>query len=130
MSIMEKNLPVAESLNEGDMVRIITEEGNSKQIDVSKINSSGQVLIVTAYDSNEGTTVLDKTWQDIYDVYTNGIVLLRIDSESGTSRFLSLIIAVGYDVVPGERSDYRVVDKDDRNWICNSPNEYPFIVWD
>lgn len=35
--IMEKNLPVADSLGSGDKVRIVTSGGNSKQIDASQI---------------------------------------------------------------------------------------------
>ena len=35
--IMERNLPVAESLGEGDKVRIVTSAGNSKQVDASQI---------------------------------------------------------------------------------------------
>lgn len=35
--IMEKNLPVADSLGSGDKVRIVTSAGNSKQIDASQI---------------------------------------------------------------------------------------------
>ena len=35
MGIKEKDLPTAETLNNGDMIRIVTADGESKQIDAS-----------------------------------------------------------------------------------------------
>ena len=44
--IMEKNLPVATELGEGDMVRIVTGGGNSKQIDASAIGGGGGAFVI------------------------------------------------------------------------------------
>lgn len=52
MGIKENQLPVAESLGEGDMVRIVDSEGHSKQIDKDEIGGSGEndVLIKCWFD--------------------------------------------------------------------------------
>lgn len=72
--IMERNLPVAESLGEGDMVRIVTSAGNSKQIDASEIGGGGGVLIITEeYDAGTDVGTLDKTWKEIHDAFISGI---------------------------------------------------------
>ena len=41
--IMERNLPIAESIGEGDKVRIVTAAGNSKNVDASQIGGGWSV---------------------------------------------------------------------------------------
>ena len=41
MGILEKNLPVAESVGDNDMVRIVTEDGESKLANKSDIGGGG-----------------------------------------------------------------------------------------
>lgn len=73
MSIMEKNLPIAESLGEGDMVRIVT-GGNSKQIDANKV---GGPLIVTYTESSDPEDSdgweCDHTMDEIADAIRSGM---------------------------------------------------------
>ena len=69
--IMEKNLPVATELGEGDMVRIVTGGGNSKQIDASAIGGGGGAFVINFTESNNSWTV-DKSWQDARDAIQNG----------------------------------------------------------
>ena len=89
--IMERNLPVAESLGSGDKVRIVTSAGNSKQIDASQIGGGG-VLVVNIVDhdpaskasllkASSATPVdpstqkvwLDKTYNEIYSAIQNNV---------------------------------------------------------
>lgn len=75
--IMERNLPVAESLGSGDKVRIVTSAGNSKQIDASQIGGGGGMLIaeVTAGKS-------DKTYNEIVSAIQNGIIPFMVDFDA------------------------------------------------
>ena len=72
--IMEKNLPVAESLGSGDKVRIVTSAGNSKQIDPSQIGGGGYFKVTTDYTSAPGTDdpTLDKTYNEIKSAFDGG----------------------------------------------------------
>lgn len=84
--IMEKNLPVAESLGSGDKVRIVTSAGNSKQIDAGSI---GGALKVTATLEYDGDTVtggsLDKTYREIENA--QALMFVEIDSRGFTRNF-------------------------------------------
>lgn len=54
MSIMEKNLPIAESLGEGDMIRIVDEAGISKQINKDNLNNENEkIIFVIAEDDGD-----------------------------------------------------------------------------
>lgn len=91
--IQERNLPVAESIGEGDKVRIVTAAGNSKNIDASLIGGGIGTLAVNIIDhdpaskasllksSSSVTPVdpttqkvwLDKTYNEIYSAIQNNI---------------------------------------------------------
>lgn len=79
MSIMEKNLPIAESLGEGDKLRIVTSEGNSKQIDASQIgggsDGDSEIFNINVYE-DEGEFYADKTPEEIVNAYNSGKTLL------------------------------------------------------
>lgn len=72
--IMEKDLPVAESLGSGDKVRIVTSGGNSKQIDAGEIGGGGggSGTLVCVYD--EETSNIDKSYNDLQTALGNGII--------------------------------------------------------
>lgn len=81
--IMEKNLPVAESLGEGDKVRIVTSEGNSKQIDASKVGKDIEVITIT---QNGDTVTSDTHYNDIYSMITAGkLVFAHLLNNTGGS---------------------------------------------
>ena len=65
--IMEKNLPVAESLGSGDKVRIVTSAGNSKQIDASQIGW-GSMVLTLAQDG------IEESYNDILSAVNSGII--------------------------------------------------------
>jgi len=84
--IQERNLPVAESLGEGDKVRIVTSAGNSKNIDASQIG--GGVMFANFVDtdpsqraslrSGDGTTTMwiDKTYSEIKNAMDNNAIVV------------------------------------------------------
>ena len=45
MGIKEMNLPVATGINEGDMLRMVTSNGESKNIDASAIGGVVRVIL-------------------------------------------------------------------------------------
>ena len=65
--IMERNLPVAESIGEGDKVRIVTAAGNSKNVDASQICGALKVGVTFTYNEQfqPQTGTLDKTYNEI-----------------------------------------------------------------
>lgn len=80
--IMEKNLPVATELGEGDMVRIVTSAGNSKQIDASQIGGGGNLVLtetVEEIQTRAATTqylhTLSATYDEMVEVIRNGGIL-------------------------------------------------------
>ena len=66
--IMERNLPVAESIGEGDKVRIVTSAGNSKNIDASQIVGGDDFTV----NVTSSTQTADKTAQEVLDAYNAG----------------------------------------------------------
>lgn len=68
--IMERNLPVAESIGEGDKVRIVTSAGNSKNIDASQIG--GGAFLICNYDESDMS--IDKTYNQIVSAVNNGVI--------------------------------------------------------
>ena len=115
--IMEKNLPVATELGEGDMVRIVTGGGNSKQIDASAIGGGGcgccnivisQTVeeIPTKASSTTYLHTLNVTYKDIIDVVLNGcrVVLVgEYEEQGGKSINLLDLYADGF-------APYQVID--------------------
>ena len=80
MGIKEKNLPIAEAINDGDKVRIVTADGESKNIDASLIGggSLGRQITVTlaingVVDSYNEFQLLGN---DFYD-YTHVVALIK-----------------------------------------------------
>ena len=102
MSIMEKNLPVAESLESGDKVRIVTSAGNSKQIDASAIG--GGILIVRF--SNELSSAsyfvdytCDTSIEDIQTALNNKIpVVGHITINVGGQKQADVTCPVSFDI--------------------------------
>lgn len=101
MAVKEMNLPVAESLGEGDKVRIVTEEGNSKQIDASQIGGGGGNVLIAKYRFNDQDGYYtfvdcDYTTDQIISVLNNGgmvyakPVLILDDHESSLGRMVRL----------------------------------------
>lgn len=65
--IMEKNLPVAESIQSGDKIRIVTSAGNSKQVDAGSVGGALKVTATFEYNSQDQLIggSLDKTYREI-----------------------------------------------------------------
>lgn len=80
MSIRENQLPIAESLAEGDKVRIVTSDGDSKSIDAGSVG--GGVLVI-GVDLENG--YLKKTWKEIYDNVVDGVIVVLQMSEPGVA---------------------------------------------
>ena len=71
--IKEMNLPVATELNEGDMVRIVTGGGNSKQIDASAIGGGSAVVSETIETvGNDEIHTLNLTYNEMLGVIQRG----------------------------------------------------------
>ena len=68
--IMERNLPVADSIGEGDKVRIVTSAGNSKNIYASLIGSG--ILKVNIIEGSDDLS-LDKSYNEIISAFDAGI---------------------------------------------------------
>ena len=80
MSIMEKNLPVAESLESGDKVRIVTSAGNSKSIDKSTFDNNVHLFNVKVTQSDSNWVVeTDETLQNLETAWeTNKFIVARV----------------------------------------------------
>jgi len=66
MNIMERNLPVAESIGEGDKVRIVTAAGNSKNVDKSAFDNNVYLFNVKVTQSGSDWVVeTDETLQNL-----------------------------------------------------------------
>lgn len=65
MAIKEKDLQTIESLSEGDKVRVVTSEGNSRNIDASVYNIN---IVDVVYDDNIGKMRTNNTWREIYNM--------------------------------------------------------------
>lgn len=78
--IMERNLPVATELGEGDMVRIVTGGGNSKQIDKNVFGCRAFVATIEVIgDVENGQFVatsksIDKTRNELFDAINSGMI--------------------------------------------------------
>ena len=83
--IMEKNLPVAESIQSGDKIRIVTSAGNSKQVDASQIGGGG-ALKVTITSEVVGSDVVfstDKTYNQI----ANAESVMFVNKATGSENY-------------------------------------------
>lgn len=123
--IMERNLPVAESLGSGDKVRIVTAAGNSKNIDASEIGGGG-VLLINAVYSNDDTT-LDKTWKEIHDAYMSGIHCLVYNFSEVHGFKCDSVISVTYSI--GITCPYGV-ETNDGSFSAKTETGYPSINCD
>lgn len=85
--IMERNLPVAESLGSGDKVRIVTAAGNSKQIDASALGGALKVIVTDEFDVSTQTRSgnLDKTYREIENA--QALMFVEIDEEGSTMNY-------------------------------------------
>ncbi len=76
MSIKEKDLQTIESLSDGDKLRVVTSEGNSRNIPASAIGDSGNggifIINTIGYDDEEFTIEgADKTFEEITSAISN-----------------------------------------------------------
>ena len=73
--IKEKNLPVADSIQSGDKIRIVTSAGNSKQIDASAVGGGCCPLLIsyTEEEVDHGTLyTLNRTYNEIDEAIQSG----------------------------------------------------------
>lgn len=108
---------------------------NGELITAEKLNetggSGGGVLFIDFLcDEGEPRCELDKTWQEIYDAFTSGVVCIkrRIDEEYNMSSW-RMIIGVDFDCF-ADPPVYYVRFSDNDDLTCNSPNERPFAYYD
>ena len=83
MGIKESNLPIAESLGSGDKLRIVTSEGESKQIGAESVG--GEAYIVAFHkDPNTQEWSTDRTFAEVFQAiqekkYVVGIEIGTLD---------------------------------------------------
>jgi len=143
--IMEKNLPVAESIGEGDKVRIVTSAGNSKNIDASQIGGVFTVHVVDtdpslnrnallgASGGGSNQVWLDKTYGEIRNAIQNGCFVQVISDNSGDSGY-SFMLSITYvsNIYIAGDSDYIYVvtvssNSRDTEFETESVDGYPTV---
>lgn len=102
--IMEKNLPVAESLGSGDKVRIVTSAGNSKQIDASQIGGGG-MIVTSTHDEETDTVTIDKTYNELASALRSGVVPIYLVDMMGTTT-MYFCTDVVFDICTSDNSPY------------------------
>ena len=85
MGIKESNLPIAESLGSGDKLRIVTSEGESKQIGADSVGMVAHLTRQWNPDISQLEWVCDKTYEEMQAyVYEGGAdILLQLDGSNG-----------------------------------------------
>ena len=102
--------------------------------EASSGGGSSELLIINATENNDGT-VLDKTWQEIFDaIYEdNKICYIYLHSVSGETTVdrINIVIEVSSMIVTGAypSSQYDVMVKD-ATYSVGSADDYPYIPWD
>ena len=108
--IQERNLPVAESIGEGDKVRIVTSAGNSKNIDASQIGGGGNLVLtetIEELDANFTRHTLSATYNEMMNVIRNGGSVRAVveSTNGGIAEIYSEDITLRADTAP-----FQVVD--------------------
>ena len=112
MNIMEKNLPIAESIGEGDKVRIVTAQGSSKNIDASQIGGGGVSLFVVnrLFSEQLDNYILDKTWNEIVNAINDNKIPILLSPETDEYGFSmgEIYFFKSYDTFVESETFYRV----------------------
>lgn len=119
--IMEKNLPVAESIQSGDKIRIVTSAGNSKQVDASQIGGGGGALkvTITSEETNDGTLYsTDKTYNQI----ANADSVMFVEKNPSMEMYRTLLM-VSYGINAGEYTVIATVSNLALTLIAESADE-------
>lgn len=95
--IMERNLPVADSIGEGDKVRIVTAAGNSKNVDASQIGGALKVTITKEETTTDFIYSTDKTYRQI----ANAQSLLFVISNDNIQGVYDVCEFINYGCVEG-----------------------------
>lgn len=62
---------------------------------VGNVPTSSSIFVVNMIsDPQTGSSVLDSTWKEIYDAYTNGIVLLKVGEDD--SEIMMSVLSMAY----------------------------------
>ena len=118
--IKEKNLPVAESLGNGDKIRIVTAAGNSKQIDAGAIGGGGFVSL-----NEDENGYLDKTWKEIKDGYEVGVSFILIETlQNGDDYYISGYSVAGVAYVSSDGEPYQLLINNEF-YKTNTETGYP-----
>ncbi len=118
MNIMERNLPVAESLGEGDKVRIVTGGGNSKSIDADAFGCGFVLVRMTYVDDNTFTS--DKTHSEISALLESGVpVIATWNSKIGDN-----IVACGSTHLNVYMGTMVLKIDDNTSYACHSGNTF------
>lgn len=85
MGIKESNLPIAESLGSGDKLRIVTSDGESKQIGADSVGMVAKLYKVYSQEFPQGQWVCTKTYAEMQEYLSNGgaNLILQLDDSNG-----------------------------------------------
>lgn len=118
--IMEKNLPVATELGEGDMVRIVTGGGNSKSIDKDAFGSG--IVFVTMTFVDENTFSCDKSFSELETLLNDGVPVLAIWVMNPPG--LPMIPGSGSALLHRMSSSIYLICNENNKFYCNQGNNF------
>ena len=116
--IMERNLPVATELGEGDMVRIVTSAGNSKQIDADAFG--GGLLACNFHVEGDGGYI-DKSYNDIISAIQAGVIPVLVDNTALPIVSANLFSSYYYD--SGDTHPYNVYFADNMQFVADNATD-------
>lgn len=102
--IQERNLPVADSIGEGDKVRIVTAQGNSKNVDASQIGGGGNLVLTETIEEiqTRATTTqylhtLSATYNEMVETMQSGglLTVIKEDEIGGVVNWVQAILGQG-----------------------------------
>ena len=134
MGIKEKNLQEIENLSVGDKFRVVTAEGNSRNIDSSKIGGGGgSVFLITGEESGEDV-VLNKTWQEIHDAFVAHIpcyISYTYAETSGgetlTYTYEDMVVSVCSEYDSNTDTNAYIIRSENSFIVEIDPNGYPVL---
>jgi hypothetical protein len=83
MGIKEKDLQTVQQLNDGDFIRVVTANGNSKKVDKNAVGGGNAFVVTISQHEFGGTATADKTYAEIEEAFQQGKdvrgILNRVD---------------------------------------------------
>lgn len=112
--IMEKNLPVADSIQSGDKIRIVTSAGNSKQVDASQIGGGGALKVTATFEYNSQDELIGGSLDKIYREIENAQALMFVATNM---RGIIINYAEFFLVSDEERSGVSLIRRDSQGAV-------------